>query len=87
VLVKAEEKLGLEAVRNMHCHFSKIEFTYKGGERRHHILDESRYGPDFQMLAEVIAEFSLRPVMICETPILDADAVKMRDILRKVTKN
>jgi deoxyribonuclease-4 len=87
VLVKAEEKLGSEAVKNMHCHFSKIEFTYKGGERRHHILDEARYGPDFHMLAEVIAEFSLRPVIICETPVLDVDAIKMRDILRKVTKN
>jgi deoxyribonuclease-4 len=86
VLVKAEEKLGSDAVRNMHCHFSKIEFTYKSGERRHHILDEAQYGPDFQMLAEVIAEFNLHPVIICETPILDVDAMKMRDILRKVTR-
>ena len=87
VLVKAEEKLGSDAVRNMHCHFSKIEFTYKGGERRHHVLDEARYGPDFQMLAEVIAEFNLRPVIICETPILDVDAIKMRNVLRKVMKS
>jgi len=86
VVVKAEEKLGAEAVRNMHCHFSKIEFTYKAGERRHHVLDEARYGPDFKMLAEVIAEFDLRPVIICETPILDVDARKMRDILLEVTK-
>lgn len=87
VTEKAEEKLGTEAVRNMHCHFSKIEFTYKGGEKRHHILDEATYGPDFEMLAEVITEFNLRPVVICETPILDIDAMKMRDILRKVMKS
>jgi len=86
IVVKAEEKLGAEAVQNMHCHFSKIEFTYKGGERRHHVLDEARYGPDFRMLAEVIDEFNLRPVVICETPILDVDAMKMRDILLEVTK-
>jgi deoxyribonuclease-4 len=86
VVVKAEEKLGTEAVRNMHCHFSKIEFTYKAGERRHHVLDDARYGPDFRILAEVVSEFNLRPVIICETPILDVDARKMRDILRKITE-
>ncbi len=86
VIVKTEEKLGTEAVRNMHCHFSKIEFTYKTGERRHHVLDEAAYGPDFRMLAEVIAEFGLRPVVICETPLLDVDAMKMRNIFAEVTK-
>jgi deoxyribonuclease-4 len=85
VVEEVERRLGTEAARNMHCHFSKIEYTAKG-ERRHHVLDEAKYGPDFQMLAEVIAEFNMRPVMICETPILDVDAMKMRDILRKVTE-
>jgi deoxyribonuclease-4 len=85
VVAKAEEKLGTEAVRNMHCHFSKIEYTYKTGEKRHHTLDEAGFGPDFEMLAEVIEEFKLRPVMICETAIQDVDARKMRDILRKVS--
>ena len=66
----------------MHCHFSRIEYTDKG-ERRHHVLDEVRYGPDFEMLAEVIAEFKMRPVMICETPLLDVDAMTMRDIYQR----
>jgi deoxyribonuclease-4 len=87
IVEKAEEKLGMETVRNMHCHFSKIEYTYKTGEKRHHTLDEPAYGPDFAMLAEVIAEFKLRPVIICETPVLDIDAMKMRDTLQKITKN
>jgi len=85
VVEEVERRLGTEAARNMHCHFSKIEYTDKG-ERRHHVLDETRYGPDFEMLAEVIAEFNMNPVMICETPILDVDAMKMRDMLRKVTE-
>ena len=85
VVEEVERRLGTEVVRNMHCHFSKIEYTDKG-ERRHHILDEARYGPDFQMLAEVITDFDLRPVMICETPLLDIDAVKMRDMLGRVVK-
>ena len=80
-----ERRLGTEAARTIHCHFSKIEFTDKG-ERRHHVLDEARYGPDFEMLAEVMAEFKMRPVIICETPLLDVDAMKMRDTYLKIVE-
>ncbi len=83
VVEKIELRLGTEAARNMHCHFTKIEFTEKG-ERKHHALGESRYGPDFSTLARVIADFKLRPVMISESPLLDLDAIKMRDILRSM---
>ncbi len=78
VVEEAEKRLGSESVKDMHCHFSKIEFTLRG-ERRHHVLDEKDYGPDFRFLAEVIEDFNLRPVVICETPLLDVDARKMRD--------
>ena len=82
VIVEIENRLGTEAVKDMHCHFTKIEFTDKG-EKRHHTMDETDYGPDFTMLAKVIAEFKLKPVIISESPILDMDAIKMRDILKK----
>jgi len=85
VAEEVERRLGTEAARTMHCHFSKIEYTDKG-ERRHHVLDEARYGPDFEMLAEVIAEFKMRSVIICETPLLDLDAVKMRDTYKKIVQ-
>ena len=83
---KVEQKLGTEAMRSMHCHFSKIEFTAQG-EKRHHTLDEERYGPDFRLLAEVIADFQMHPTMICESPILDVDARKMQDTLKQVVEN
>lgn len=86
VIEEVEKKLGIEAARNMHCHFTKIEFTEKG-EKRHHVLDEKKYGPNFQLLAETISEFRLRPVVICETPMLDIDAVKMKNIFLEVRKN
>jgi deoxyribonuclease-4 len=84
-VVEIENRLGGEAAKNMHCHFTKIEFTDKG-ERRHHTLDEARYGPDFWLLAKIIAEFKLRSVMICESPFLDIDAMKMRDIFQTELK-
>lgn len=83
IVEEVERRLGTNAARTMHCHFSKIEYTDKG-ERRHHVLDEARYGPDFELLGEVIAEFKMRPVIICETPLLDVDAMKMRDTYRKI---
>lgn len=79
-----EKRLGSDAVRNLHCHFTRVEFTGKG-EKCHHILDEVEYGPNFQHLAALIAELDLKPVIISESPILDVDAQKMRDIvLRKL---
>ena len=86
VIEEVENKLGIEAARNMHCHFTKIEFTEKG-EKRHHVLDEKKYGPNFQLLAETISEFRLRPVVICETPMLDIDAMKMKNTFLEVRKN
>lgn len=85
VLAEIENRLGREAIVNMHCHFTRIEFTEKG-EKRHHVLDEAGYGPDFALLAKVVAEFRLNPVIISESPILDLDAIKMRDILMKEIK-
>jgi len=81
VVENVEIKLGTEVVENMHCHFTKVEFTAKG-EKRHHTLEETRYGPEFEMLAKVISEFRLKPVIISESPILDIDAARMRDILQ-----
>ncbi|MEM2354741.1 MAG: TIM barrel protein [Candidatus Bathyarchaeia archaeon] len=82
IVETVEKRLGTDAVKNMHCHFTKVEFTEKG-EKCHHTLDEAGYGPDFALLAKVIAEFKLNPVVISESPVLDVDAIKMRDILKK----
>ena len=77
-----EKRLGTDAVKNLHCHYTLVEFTGKG-EKRHHIMDEVEYGPPFEPLATLIAELGLTTVIISESPILDADAQKMRDIVLK----
>jgi deoxyribonuclease IV len=82
VAVKIEQKLGTQALQSMHCHFSKIEFNSQG-ERKHHPLAEKRYGPEFSMLAQVLLEFGMHPTMICESPLLDIDALKMRDTFKE----
>ena len=81
VMDQIEKRLGTNALKNLHCHYSHIEFTDKG-ERRHHNLDRVEYGPDFKFLARLIAERDLKPVIACETPNLDLDAVKLRDMVQ-----
>ncbi|HKZ93429.1 MAG TPA: TIM barrel protein [Candidatus Bathyarchaeia archaeon] len=86
VMDEIEKKLGAEALRNLHCHYSHIEFTDKG-ERRHHNIDEGEYGPDFKFLAKLIVERGLNPVVACETPNLDIDAQKLRDTVLQEMKH
>lgn len=85
IIEAIESRLGSEAAENLHTHFTHVEYGSKG-EIRHHTLDEEGYGPPFRPLAEAIAELGLRPTIISESPILDRDAVKMKDILRQVLK-
>ena len=86
VIDAIEKRLGSDTVKNLHCHYTRVEFTEKG-ERCHHAMDEIEYGPDFEPFAVLIAELNLKPVIISESPILDVDSLKMRDIvLRELQK-
>lgn len=85
VMDQIEKRLGTKALKNLHCHYSHIEFTDKG-ERRHHNVDRTEYGPDFRFLAKLIVERDLDPVIACETPNLDVDAQKLRDMVLEETK-
>jgi len=85
VMDEIEKRLGSEALKNLHCHYSHIEFTDKG-ERRHRNLDSVEYGPDFRFLAKLVAERGLKPVITCETPNLDVDAQKLRDMVLQELK-
>ncbi len=85
VMDQIEKRLGTKALKNLHCHYSHIEFTDKG-ERRHHNLDRTEYGPDFRFIAKLIVERDLNPVVACETPDQDLDAQKLRDMVLEEKK-
>ena len=85
VIEEIENRLSSTAAKNLHCHFSHVEFTFRG-ERRHHPLENPRYGPKFESLAEVIAKLDLNPVIISESPLPDEDAKRMRDIVLEKLK-
>lgn len=78
VLDAVENKLGKERAKRFHSHFSRIEYT-KGGEKRHWCFRDSQFGPDFDPLAELLAQRGLEPVILCESAGTQAeDALEMK---------
>ena len=67
-----------EVAKNLHCHFSKIEYT-SAGEKRHLTFADEVYGPHFEPLMEAIAKDGLTPTIICESDGTQAeDALAMK---------
>ncbi len=83
VIEKLEKELGSEAVKPMHIHFSRIEYG-KGGEREHHILADRDYGPDFEIVCRGLVETGVEAVIISESPILEKDALAMKEICSRL---
>lgn len=67
ILDTIENKLGVDRARCFHSHFSKIEYTEKGGEKKHLTFEDTQFGPDFEPLMELIAKRSLTPTIISES--------------------
>lgn len=73
------EKLGAEAAKNLHIHFSRIEFT-KGGEKRHWTFADE-FGPPYEPLVELCALRGFTPRVICESAGTQGiDAKMMQDL-------
>ena len=67
-----------EAARDLHCHFSKIEYT-DAGEKKHLTFADNEFGPSFEPLMEAIVLEGVAPRIICEsdgTQPEDAKAMK-----------
>ena len=77
---------GDEVAKNLHCHFSKIEFT-GAGEKKHLTFADTVYGPDFEPLIEAIVKEDLTPRIICESAGTQAeDAKAMKNYYEKLTE-
>lgn len=62
---------------DFHMHFSNVEYK-NGREVRHLPLDGQ---PPFEPLARILKEKKLNATIICESPLLEEDALKMKKIL------
>ena len=72
------EELGDEYAYNLHCHFSKIEYT-SAGEKKHLTFADDVYGPTFEPLIEAIVREGVAPRIICESAgTMAEDALAMK---------
>ena len=86
VFDKIDRFLGAEIATNLHCHFSRIEWTDKG-EKKHLTFSDTEFGPDFHPLMEAIAKNSLTPTIICESAGTQAeDALTMKKYYKEFIK-
>lgn len=85
ILDTIESKLGKERLQNFHCHFSRIEFTVNGGEKKHWTLADTQYGPEFEHFARAVKKRNLNPIIICESRgTMAEDALRMKSIYEEI---
>ncbi len=79
-------ELGSERIKNMHMHFSKIEYS-KGGEVRHLTFEDEIYGPNPEAFIESIVKYNMTPTVICESAgTQTADSITMLGMYNKSYK-
>ena len=66
VFDKIGSALGDEYAYNLHCHFSKIEYT-SAGEKKHLTFEDTLVGPEFDGLGEALVREGVCPRIICES--------------------
>lgn len=83
ILETIENSIGLNRLRKIHIHFSKIEYT-AGGEKRHLTFEDTVFGPNPEELLKLIALRKLEPYIICESDGTQAeDAFTMKELYNK----
>ena len=64
----------------LHAHFTGIEFG-PSGEKRH--LELASRAPDFGLLAPLLLDKAYDITLICESPLLEQDALAMKDMVER----
>ena len=76
-------KLGEFRTKNMHIHYSRIEYT-TSGEKMHHSYSETEFEPEFEPIAEIIAKRGYIPIIICESRGTQTkDAVELMNLYKE----
>lgn len=75
--------LGAAALKRLHCHLSGIEYGEKG-ERNHLMLADSDF--DLKGLLRALAEMKCEGRIVCESPVMEEDAVRIRDAWRRAVR-
>lgn len=68
-------EIGSYALENFHAHIAGIEYGEKG-EKKHLLLEESDM--NYKDLMKAFKDFSIKGVVVCESPIMEKDAVLLK---------
>ena len=82
VLEAYRKALGAPALHGLHIHLSGIQYTPKG-EKEHLPLEESDL--DLQALLRALHDFGCRGRILCESPAMEEDALRIRQMWLKVS--
>jgi deoxyribonuclease-4 len=82
LLEKYGKTLGSKALKNLHIHLSGIEYGPKG-EKNHLPLSEADL--DLKALFKALNEFGCGGRILCESPIMEEDALVMKKAWMKVS--
>ena len=69
-------ELGAYALENFHAHIAGIEYSEKG-EKKHLLLQESDM--NYKDLMRAFKKFDVKGVVVCESPIMEDDAVLLKE--------
>lgn len=82
LLEKYGKALGSKALKNLHIHLSGIEYGPKG-EKNHLALAEADL--DLKALFKALKDFGCGGRILCESPIMEVDALTMKNAWMKVS--
>lgn len=69
-------EIGQYALENFHAHIAGIEYSEKG-EKKHLLLEESDM--NYKDLIKAFKDFDIKGVVVCESPIMEKDAVLLKN--------
>jgi len=75
ILQQTRDKIGGEALKDMHIHISGIDYGDKG-ERKHLTLEESDF--DYSELLRALKAYDVEGLVICESPNREKDALLLK---------
>lgn len=74
------DRVGALRLKQLHCHFSGIQFSLKG-ERNHIVMGES---PPFEPFAKELLKRDMDVSIISESPVTYQDSLRMKRIFEKL---
>jgi len=83
ILKQIRDKLGSEALKDMHIHISGIAYSQKG-ERKHLTLQESDF--NYKELLKALKDYKAEGLVICESPNLEEDALLLKAAYEGLTE-